>query len=132
MSEDRVFRCAVFLERDDEAEQPRATAKPRPASNHSDRVTNTQPYASRTIVQSRSVKGNDVPAALLRKCSCYLIDPSGTVASGAVGKAVFVVVLCGLTPVAVTVPVEASSAAPFKVTLPGPDVIIHLTVSLCP
>jgi hypothetical protein len=64
-----------------------------------------------------------------------LLDASRTVACRAVANAVLIAVLCGVPAVAVIVdgdPDDVPSAAAFNVTLPAPDDIVHLTVSVCP
>jgi hypothetical protein len=60
------------------------------------------------------------------------VPESVTVARSGVEKAVFTVALWGVPPLALTLFPATASAAPFKVTLPVPDVMIHFTVKLCP
>jgi hypothetical protein len=64
-----------------------------------------------------------------------LLLASFTVACSAVANAVLTVALCGVPAVAVMLAadtLEAASAIPFKLTLPPPDAITHVTFRVCP
>jgi hypothetical protein len=64
-----------------------------------------------------------------------LLPASFTVACSAVVNAVLTVALCGVPAVAVTLagaPPPPASAAPFRVTLPVPLAITHVTVRVFP
>jgi len=66
-----------------------------------------------------------------------LLLASFTVACSAVARTVLMAALCGVPAVAVMVGLPVTGvpperAAPFKVTLPAPEVIAQLTVSVCP
>jgi hypothetical protein len=60
--------------------------------------------------------------------------PLVTVTCSAVVNAVFTVVLCGVPAVVLTVPLPPPpcNAAPFNVTFPLPEVIVQVTVNVCP
>jgi hypothetical protein len=64
-----------------------------------------------------------------------LLFASFTVACSAVANAVLTVALCGVPAVAVMLAadtLEAASAIPFRVTLPPPKTITHVTFKVCP